>query len=84
MGRTLSALAYVRMISIPAAAALLGISRQRVHALCAARRIPGARRFGGPGGVWRVPNPPTVIAGTRGPRRKIIALAPTWAESNGT
>jgi Helix-turn-helix domain len=46
------------MISIPEAAAKLGLTRQRVWQLCRARRIPGARLLAGR--IWQVPDEPTI------------------------
>jgi hypothetical protein len=55
------------MIDTKTAAVKLGVCVQRVSALAAQGRIPGARKFAK---VWMFPNNPTVTPGTRGPRPK--------------
>lgn len=50
------------MIDTKAAAKKLGINTQRVSALAAQGRIPGARKFAK---VWAFPDEPTVTPGTR-------------------
>lgn len=53
------------MIDTKTAALRLGVNPQRVSALAAQGRIPGARKFSG---VWTFPENPTVKPGTRGPK----------------
>ena len=53
-----------KMIDANAAAAKLGVNPQRIRALLAQRRIPGARYIGR---QWFVPEDFVVIPGTRGP-----------------
>jgi hypothetical protein len=54
-----------KLINANNGAALLGITVRRLRALCAARRIPGARFIGG---RWYVPEQFKVTPGTRGPK----------------
>ena len=55
-----------KMIDTAAAAEKLGVNLQRIRALLAQRRIPGARRIGR---QWFVPEDFEVTPGTRGPKR---------------
>lgn len=55
------------MIDVAAAAEKLGVVPQRVRALLAKRRIPGARRLGR---QWFIPEDFKVTPGTRGPKPK--------------
>lgn len=52
------------MLTIQQAAAQLGVSVRRVQALCAQKRIKGARKAGP---VWVLPNKLTIKPGSRGP-----------------
>ena len=55
------------MISVAHAAAILGLSRQRVALLCKQRRIPGARLLGR---SWAIPEAFAIIPGkVRGPNK---------------
>lgn len=54
-----------KMIDTAAAAAKLGVNLQRIRALLAQRRIPGARLVGR---QWFVPEDLSVTPGTRGPK----------------
>lgn len=54
------------MLTAAEAAARLGITADRVRMLARQRRIPGARRVGRD---WRLPDPPLVTPGKRGPKR---------------
>jgi hypothetical protein len=56
-----------KMIDVAAAAAKLGVVPQRVRALLAKRRIPGARRLGR---LWFIPEDFKVTPGSRGPSLK--------------
>lgn len=53
------------MLTLAEAAARLGISVRRAQRLAQERRIKGARKMGRD---WRVPDPPVVTEGRRGPR----------------
>lgn len=55
------------MIDSKAAAKKLGVNVQRVSALAAQGRIPGARKFAK---VWAFPDDVTVTPGSRGPAPK--------------
>ena len=46
------------------AAQRLGVSLRRMQALCAARRVPGARLIGR---NWMIPEDATITPGKRGP-----------------
>jgi hypothetical protein len=56
-----------KMIDVAAAAAKLGVVPQRIRALLAKRRIPGARRLGR---LWFIPEDFKVTRGSRGPNMK--------------
>jgi excisionase family DNA binding protein len=53
-----------KTIGVKEAAAQLGLTEQRVRALCSQRRIPGARLIGR---TWRLPRAFQVSPGERGP-----------------
>jgi methylase of polypeptide subunit release factors len=54
-----------KMIDTATAAAKLGVNLQRIRALLAQRRIPGARLVGR---TWFVPDDFKVTPGSRGPK----------------
>lgn len=56
-----------RHLTAAEAATRLGIDTSRVRRLAGAGRMPGAHRRQG---EWRIPDPPMITPGARGPKRR--------------